>query len=72
MNAGLGKIAIVVDDDIDVFDEEQVLWAVSNRFQADRDLVVKHIELHPDTLRRRRRLALHVELGADVTHQPVA
>jgi 3-polyprenyl-4-hydroxybenzoate decarboxylase len=31
---------IIVDDDIDVFDEEQVLWAVSNRFQADKDLVV--------------------------------
>jgi 2,5-furandicarboxylate decarboxylase 1 len=34
------KHVIVVDEDIDVFDEEQVLWAVSNRFQADRDLVV--------------------------------
>jgi 2,5-furandicarboxylate decarboxylase 1 len=34
------KHVVVVDDDIDVFDEEQVLWAVSNRFQADRDLVV--------------------------------
>ena len=34
------KHAIIVDDDIDVFDEEQVLWAVSNRFQADRGLVV--------------------------------
>jgi len=34
------KHVVVVDDDIDVFDEEQVLWAVSNRFQADRGLVV--------------------------------
>jgi 2,5-furandicarboxylate decarboxylase 1 len=34
------KPVVVVDDDIDVFDEEQVLWAVSTRFQADRDLVV--------------------------------
>ncbi len=34
------KHVVVVDDDIDVFDEEQVLWAVSNRFQADKDLVV--------------------------------
>src|SRR5689334_13259513 len=34
------KHVIVVDEDIDVFDEEQVLWAVSNRFQADRGLVV--------------------------------
>lgn len=34
------KHVVVVDDDIDVYDEEQVLWAVSNRFQADRGLVV--------------------------------
>src|SRR5215470_17177342 len=34
------KHVVVVDDDIDVFDEERVLWAVSNRFQADRGLVV--------------------------------
>jgi UbiD family decarboxylase len=34
------KHVIIVDDDIDVFDEEEVLWAVSNRFQADRGLVV--------------------------------
>jgi UbiD family decarboxylase len=34
------KQVIVVDEDIDVYDEEQVLWAVSNRFQADRGLVV--------------------------------
>jgi 2,5-furandicarboxylate decarboxylase 1 len=34
------KHVVVVDDDIDVFDEEQVLWAISNRFQADRGLVV--------------------------------
>jgi len=34
------KHVVIVDDDINVFDEEQVLWAVSNRFQADRGLVV--------------------------------
>ncbi len=34
------KLVIVVDDDIDVFDESDVLWAVATRAQADRDLVV--------------------------------
>jgi len=34
------KLVIVVDDDIDVFDESEVLWAVATRMQADRDLVV--------------------------------
>ena len=34
------KLVIVVDDDIDVFDESEVMWAVATRMQADRDLVV--------------------------------
>ncbi len=34
------KLVIVVDDDIDVFDEADVLWAVATRMQADRDLLI--------------------------------
>jgi len=34
------KLVVVVDDDIDVFDESEVMWAVATRMQADRDLVV--------------------------------
>ena len=34
------KLVIVVDDDVDVFDESDVMWAVATRMQADRDLVV--------------------------------
>jgi len=34
------KLVIVVDDDVDVFDEADVMWAVATRMQADRDLVV--------------------------------
>lgn len=34
------KLVVVVDDDIDVFDEEQVLWALATRMQADRDIIV--------------------------------
>src|SRR5204863_474943 len=34
------KLVIVVDEDIDVFDESDVLWAVATRMQADRDLLV--------------------------------
>ncbi len=34
------KHVFVVDDDIDVFDDQQVDWALATRFQADRDLVV--------------------------------
>jgi 2,5-furandicarboxylate decarboxylase 1 len=34
------KFVVVVDDDVDVFDESDVLWAMATRVQADRDLVV--------------------------------
>lgn len=34
------KHAVVVDDDIDIFDDQQVLWALATRFEADRDLTV--------------------------------
>ena len=32
------KIAVVVDDDIDIYDEEQVLWAIATHLQADTGL----------------------------------
>ena len=32
------KLIIVVDDDIDVYNEQEVMWALSTRFQANRDL----------------------------------
>jgi UbiD family decarboxylase len=31
------KLVVVVDDDIDVFNEQQVIWAMATRFQADTD-----------------------------------
>ena len=34
------KHVFVMDDDIDVFSDQQVEWALATRFQADRDLVV--------------------------------
>jgi 2,5-furandicarboxylate decarboxylase 1 len=34
------KHAFVVDEDIDIFDERQVLWAIATRSQWDRDLIV--------------------------------
>lgn len=34
------KLAIVVDDDINVFNEDEVMWAVATRVQADRDVIV--------------------------------
>jgi 2,5-furandicarboxylate decarboxylase 1 len=47
------KMITVVDDDVDPFNPKEVEWAVSTRFQADRDLVVisgaKGNELDPST-----------------------
>lgn len=42
---GLGAIPrlkhiVVVNTDVDIFDDESILWALSTRFQADRDLFV--------------------------------
>ena len=37
--ANLGLI-VLVDDDIDVFNEPAVLWAVATRFEADRDMAI--------------------------------
>lgn len=34
------KLAVVVDDDIDVYNEKEVLWAISTRVVADRDISI--------------------------------
>lgn len=34
------KLVVVVDDDIDVYDEEEVLWAVATHVQAEQDVFV--------------------------------
>ncbi|MFQ5838693.1 MAG: UbiD family decarboxylase [Thermoplasmata archaeon] len=36
------KLVIVLDEDIDIYDDRDVEWAVATRFQADRDLVIVH------------------------------
>ena len=34
------KMVVLVNDDIDIFDEEQMLWAIATRTQMDRDSLV--------------------------------
>jgi 2,5-furandicarboxylate decarboxylase 1 len=34
------KHAVVVDDDVDIFNLREVLWALATRFQGDKDLIV--------------------------------
>ncbi len=38
--SGYGKWVIVVDDDINIFDREQVEWALATRVQPHRDIVI--------------------------------
>jgi 3-polyprenyl-4-hydroxybenzoate decarboxylase len=36
------KHVVVVDDEVDIFNMEEVEWAIATRFQAERDLLVVH------------------------------
>lgn len=35
------KHVVIVDDDVDIYDSEEVEWAIATRFRADRDVVIK-------------------------------
>ena len=60
------KHAVVVDTDVDIHDPAEVEWAISTRFQADRDLViVSHSQgskLDPSTDR-----GVGAKMGLDAT-----
>ena len=40
MNVGIVKHVVVTDDDINVFDLQEVEWAIATRVQADKDVVI--------------------------------
>jgi UbiD family decarboxylase len=60
------KLAVAVDDDVDVFNEQEVLWALATRFQADTDMFMV-----PDVLCNRldpsSREGTSAKLGLDAT-----
>ncbi len=62
------KNAIVVDHDVDIFNMDEVEWAVATRFQADRDLVLipgtTGFVLDPSSLKTR---GLSCGMGIDAT-----
>src|SRR5690606_39886639 len=60
------KLVIVVDDDIDVYDEKEVLWALATRFQADKDLFVVPGVL-PNVLDPTTENGLSAIIGPDAT-----
>ncbi len=63
------KLVIVVNDDVDVYNEQEVLWALSTRFQADRDLfVVEGVSCN--LLDPSAREGVAAKLGLDATRSP--
>ena len=39
---------ILVDEDVDIFDTDDVLWAMNTRFQGDRDIItIPGVRCHP-------------------------
>ena len=63
------KHVVVVDEDVDVQDEAQVLWAIATRVQADRDvhIIPQHmamgVTLDPST----DELSRSAKMGIDAT-----
>ncbi len=60
------KHAVVVDTDVDIHDPREVEWAVSTRFQADRDLVVV-AEAQGSKLDPSGREGVGAKMGLDAT-----
>ena len=64
------KHAIVVDEDIDIYDPHEVEWAMATRFQFDRDVFFLNdtpIHLDPSSAFKRKTGLLTSKLGMDAT-----
>jgi 2,5-furandicarboxylate decarboxylase 1 len=62
------KLVVVVDADIDVYDEQAVLWALATRFQADRDVFVVP-EVACNLLDPSAHNGLSAKMGLDATQR---
>jgi 4-hydroxy-3-polyprenylbenzoate decarboxylase len=63
------KLVVVVNDDVDVHNEQEVLWALATRFQADRDLVLVE-GVTCNLLDPSARDGVAAKLGMDATRAP--
>ena len=63
------KLIVVVNDDVDVYQEEEVLWAMATHVQANRDVFIV-----PDVLCNRLDPSSHdgvsAKMGIDATGEP--
>lgn len=42
------KHVILVDDDVDIYDSNDILWALNTRFQGDKDIItIPGVRCHP-------------------------
>ncbi|MHC1598168.1 MAG: UbiD family decarboxylase [Candidatus Methanofastidiosia archaeon] len=68
---GSMKNCIVVDTDIDIYDEKDVEWALATRFQASKDLVIKTAQpgssLDPSGIHKEGKKSLTDKMGLDAT-----
>ncbi|MDM5358707.1 2,5-furandicarboxylate decarboxylase 1 [Peribacillus sp. B2I2] len=60
------KHVVVTDEEVDIFNMEEVEWAIATRFQADRDLVVVH-EAQSSKLDPSTRDGVGSKMGFDCT-----
>jgi len=60
------KHVVVTDEEVDIFNMEEVEWAIATRFQADRDLVVVH-EAQSSKLDPSSRDGVGSKMGLDCT-----
>jgi UbiD family decarboxylase len=63
------KQVVIVDEDIDVFDDRDVEWAIATRFQADRGLVVLH-GVRGSSIDPSGNDGITAKLGIDATRPP--
>jgi UbiD family decarboxylase len=65
------KHAVIIDDDVDIYSPNAVEWAIATRFQASKDLVVKHDQpgssLDPSSKQEEGKKALTDKVGVDAT-----
>jgi 2,5-furandicarboxylate decarboxylase 1 len=64
------KRVVVVDEDVDVFDDRQVTWAIATRCQPDRDLVVVTHARGSDLDPSAREDGSTAKWGVDATAKP--
>ena len=65
------KHVLIIDEDVDIYDQNKVEWAIATRFQGHRDLVIKPDQpgssLDPSGKHEEGKKTLTTKVGADAT-----